>query len=149
MKNFSLLLFVAILFVSCEKDHGIKPEDVKKEVSADLQGKVWTAYSALIQENSDQHKALPLNQTVFNKFKFDGSVIEVESPSGQKTRYGYDITNATRADEDLPDAYLLTMKSNYTNFYITVAKDYSAAKVYLTVTNQDKTFANYGVMFKQ
>jgi len=140
MKKLSILLFFAVLFISCEKDNGVVPEKLKEEVLSDLKGKVFTAYEAQVYSESTGTVAVEPDQGFFTKMEFVGSVIEMTSANGSKSRYGFEINNANRGSTELPDIFTLAMKSNYKNFYIYLSRDYSNATVTLTDGNK-----SYGV----
>ncbi len=132
MKKLSILLLFAVLFISCEKDNGVVPEKLKEEVLSDLKGKVFTAYEAQMSSESTGPVMLEPNQGYFTKMEFVGTVIEMTSANGTKSRYGFEINNANRGSTELPDIFTLAMKSNFQEFYILLSTDYSNATVLLT-----------------
>ncbi|WP_313189872.1 hypothetical protein [Sphingobacterium sp.] len=132
MKKLSILLLFAVLFISCEKDNGVVPEKLKEEVLADLKGKVFTAYEAQMFSESTGAVMLEPNQGYFTKMEFVGSVIEMTSANGTKSRYGFEINNANRGSTELPDIFTLAMKSNFQEFYIFLSRDYTNATVTLS-----------------
>src|SRR5690606_14844588 len=132
MKKLSILLLFAVLFISCEKDNGVVPEKLKEEVLSDLKGKVFTAYEAQMSSESTGPVMLEPNQGYFTKMEFVGTVSEMTSANGTKSRYGFEINNANRGSTELPDIFTLAMKSNFQEFYILLSRDYSNATVLLT-----------------
>lgn len=132
MKKLGILLLFAVLFISCEKDNGVVPEKLKEEVLSDLKGKVFTAYEAQMYSEGTGTVMLEPNQGYFTKMEFVGSVIEMTSANGTKSRYGFEINNANRGSTELPDIFTLAMKSNFQEFYIFLSRDYTNATVTLS-----------------
>lgn len=132
MKKLGILLLFAVLFISCEKDNGVVPEKLKEEVLSDLKGKVFTAYEAQMYSEGTGTVMLEPNQGYFTKMEFVGTVIEMTSANGTKSRYGFEINNANRGSTELPDIFTLAMKSNFQEFYIFLSRDYTNATVTLS-----------------
>ena len=143
MKKLGILLLFALLFISCEKDNGVIPEDLKKEVTKELKGKVFTAYEAQVYKEGSGNTEVDPQKAFFTKMEIVGEVIELTSANNMKSRYGFDINNANRNSEELPEVLSLAMKSSYKNFYIYLSKDYSNAVVTLTHGS-----SSYGISMK-
>lgn len=139
MKQLSIFLLFAVLFISCEKDNGVVPEKVKETVTKDLQGKIFTAYQAQVYTEGNGNVQVDPKDAFFTKMEIVGNVIELTSASNAKSRYGFEINNINRGNEELPDVYTLAMKSTYTNFYIYLNRDYS--NVTITLSDGAKSYA--------
>ncbi|MCT1532590.1 MULTISPECIES: hypothetical protein [Sphingobacterium] len=143
MKKLGILLLFAVLFISCEKDNGVIPEDLKKEVTQDLKGKVFTAYEAQVYKQGGTNTEVDPKNAYFTKMEIVGNVIELTSANNSKSRYGFEINNANRNSEELPEVFTLAMKSSYKNFYIYLSRDYSNAVITLSDGSN-----SYGISLK-
>jgi len=144
MKKLGIFLLFAVLFISCEQDNGVVPEQLKEEVTKDLQGKIFTAYEAQVYTEGKGNTEVDPQTAFFTKMEIIGSVIELTSANNTKTRYGFEINNANRGSEELPEVFTLAMKSSFKNFYIYLNRDYS--NVLITVSNGNNS---YGISLKQ
>ncbi|OYD42454.1 MULTISPECIES: hypothetical protein [Sphingobacterium] len=136
MKQLGILLLFAVLFISCEKDNGVVPEKLKETVVTDLKGKVFSAYQAQMVTQGEGAKLVDPENAFFTKMEFVGNVVELTRANNTKSRFGFEINNANRNSEELPDVFSLAMKSDYNNFYIYLNRDYSNATIILGEGNK-------------